>query len=344
MRKNVRRARRLVPSDLFAEEQAELGDTVSPSLWTGKKSRRYSEILRLLSKSGPMNATSICRSLAPKYGSVPSVFYAIKDLNDKEWVHEAEVRPAQGPRGESVLYDLTLKGLMAVISSIDPREESPITYAKLANKYQELIPGVFGLWEEVRESGAEYEAQIQLHRTANYLLRLIASRSGWGNQEVGWMSISKHRKESEQSLSRDEKWKTQFWDDEIAGTQDLLSGYFLGTTMRRFLSHAESLRLFHRHDIGSDEEGTRVASDYDRWLAQIGRNEVLRTAAVRSLFKELSIIFKRQVDDAQSKIEGLAKHGISPLLERAEDIAAARELIDDLNSLRTVIASLYTQH
>jgi hypothetical protein len=38
------------------------------------------------------------------------------------------------------------------------------------------MPGVFGLWAEVRESGAEYVAQIQLHRTANYFLRLMQSR------------------------------------------------------------------------------------------------------------------------------------------------------------------------
>jgi hypothetical protein len=124
-----------------------------------------------------------------------------------------------------------------------------------------------------------------------------------------------------------------------------LTGHFLGTTSGKFSSHVRFPLLFHQHDLGTDAFGTGVyASEYDKWLARIGSNEVLRIAAVRSMLKQLSISFRRQVDDAQSKIESLVQHGINPRLEANEDIAAARELVDDITSLRRVVTAMYSPY
>ena len=301
-----------------------------------RRTQRYSAIMRLLSQSPhPLNSNVICRRLR-SFGTLPTVFYAIKELEKGRWICKYAVKThAQGRSGKSSLYDLTPKGLLKVLAEMDPEKEDNKVYDKLAHKYYELMPGIFSLWPEVVKASIEDDAKLQLKHTVSTCVEELRN-DPLLDTDLEILPRDAERLKNE-ARTKTELERAEWICDSVRHTQDRLTAYFLGTSREELRSHAMFPKWFHRKNIGTVAFGVDFASEYDRWLTRVGANEFLREATVRSLVKELFFDFRKQVNLANTQLESLAEHGIALRLTRAEDIGRVQELVEQISSLRTIV-------
>lgn len=304
-----------------------------------RRGQRYFAVLSLLAHSPrPLNANMICHRLR-RFGTLPSVFYAIKDLDRAKWICKYAVKMhTQGPSGRSSLYDLTPKGLLKALAEMDPQEEDSATYSKLADKYYDLFPGIFALWREVVNAKIEGDAKVQLTRTATAFVKEL--RNDPFLEPALELSPTQAKRLRRAARTAKELQRVEWICDMIRHTQDRLTAYFLGTARVELRSHAMFPRWFHRDYTGTVALGLDFASEYDRWLTRVGANELLREATVRSLVKQLLLSFGKQVDLANTQLKSLADHNVPLRVTTAEDIGQVQELVDQISSLRTIISSL----
>jgi DNA-binding PadR family transcriptional regulator len=125
---------------------------------------RTMEILLLLAQKGPLNKYGICKVLVPKYGSEPTILYAVRDLTEEKRGIGAAIRVAKtergarGPKGTSNYYDLTPSGLAHLLNAIawdlkNPGRDFFDFFGHLAAKYLDLFPEIFNLWPAFVDAG-----------------------------------------------------------------------------------------------------------------------------------------------------------------------------------------------
>lgn len=121
-------------------------------------------ILRRLAEKGPLNKFRICKELSGKREldcSPNSVLYAMLDLEKNGWIKVDHTEASRGVDKVSNYYDLSPRGLGRLISHLNPAKSSAI-FDRLAEKYRNLLPGIFDMWPLLNQIGAGELARIRI--------------------------------------------------------------------------------------------------------------------------------------------------------------------------------------
>lgn len=124
-----------------------------------KRKRRPSgeshlDILELLAKEGPLNKYEIEKKLKAKAPADHKTIYnAMNDLKDLEHVTITKTETSRVDRPIE-FYDLAFLGLVALFQS-----ERAIDIPRIATKYRDFLPLVFGKWDHFVKLGVEEVAE-----------------------------------------------------------------------------------------------------------------------------------------------------------------------------------------
>jgi len=150
-------------------------------------------VLRWLAEEGPINKYRVSEALSRRlHVSMNTILYAVLDVEKRGLIRIDHSKPARGLSGFSNYYDLSLAGLLYLISHIRDLGLTGDTdrnnlFRHLAVKYHSLIPGVFDLWHACLEAGGEDEAIQRLFLFCKSLWLAIER----GMDDVGAEAIAK---------------------------------------------------------------------------------------------------------------------------------------------------------
>lgn len=121
----------------------------------GGKLKRQIRILMLLTQKGPLNKYHICKELMPAHGTEPTILQAVSDLERQKLIDVIHVdEDARGSK-PSKHYDLSLQGLLAFMEGVLRGPNASSRMRHLAEKYHNLLPGLFDLWPSIVQTGIE---------------------------------------------------------------------------------------------------------------------------------------------------------------------------------------------
>lgn len=131
-------------------------------------------VLRHLAKRGPLNKFHLCKDIARDLDvSKNTVLYAVLDLEKRGEIKVDHSEPARGRDRSSNYYELSLYGLITLISRLDPGKEAGL-FDNLAEKYRDLLPRVFDLWPCFKASERSRMARVRLQGNAENATSRIA--------------------------------------------------------------------------------------------------------------------------------------------------------------------------
>ena len=120
------------------------------------RSKRWAKILYTLAMDGPLNPYKTWAKLAKEeVATQPTIRGDLEELLEEGLVKNVDTdRKARGGR-PSRCYDLSVRGLLALMGGLldDAKASSPMT--QLAKKYHDLIPDLFDLWPSIVRTGIE---------------------------------------------------------------------------------------------------------------------------------------------------------------------------------------------
>jgi hypothetical protein len=130
------------------------------------------KILQYLAEHGPATRYQIRVNAAA--GSQPTILSAVKDLQIRKALvaKSNKSKTGRGPRPRQY-YDLSLYGLILLMSKLSPREDHRSLLRHVAIKYRYMIPNVFEVWELLTEAKVDDLATNLVLGACSYVVEML---------------------------------------------------------------------------------------------------------------------------------------------------------------------------
>ena len=252
--------------------------------------KRTLAILRALCEHGPLNKYGICKWIGAEWGSEPTILYAVRDLEEDEYVEV--VRIDQDARGgqPSKYYNVSLLGLAKVISRLkdEPGDHSLLDH--IANNYKTKLPQVFEHWPFLRKSGIMDVVRHNLALWCHSLCQVLEELPP--QTDLHGRPIGRNRKRRLLDDNHEKTW----WELRKSVLENHLQTVALDVLCRGPAMNAERVYLpVVRTHFGDKRFDNRAK----HWLGAVRRNQFLRENVIQMLLEAQNSVtaWMRETDE-----------------------------------------------